>query len=179
MHFIIHTPLLNLVPVEKADLLDVHKLHLLPETNAFNTLGIPKNLAQTKAILANWISRPGNQEAPGYVYTVRQCDTNNFVGLMAINILDQNKNRAEVWYKILPEYWNQGYATNSLEALVRFGFNSLNLENITAGCAIENLASIRVLEKVGMTRVGLMRKSMLLNSGWSDRLEYNISIEDL
>ena len=98
---------------------------------------------------------------------------------MAINILDQNKNRAEVWYKILPEYWNQGYATNSLEALVRFGFNSLNLENITAGCAIENLASIRVLEKVGMTRVGLMRKSMLLNSGWSDRLEYNISIEDL
>ena len=53
MHFIIHTPLLNLVPVEKADLLDVHKLHLLPETNAFNTLGIPKNLAQTKAILAN------------------------------------------------------------------------------------------------------------------------------
>ena len=175
---ILETPLLNLVPIEKADLMDIHELHLLPETNAFNTLGIPKDIAQTEEILGNWINRPRNKLAPGYIFSLRLKQTNEFVGLIAINKMDKNKKQAEVWYKIHPEFWNRGYATSSLQAIIRFGFNTLKLQSILAGCAVENTASIRVLEKVGMIREGITRKSMLLNTGWSDRLEYIISVEE-
>lgn len=178
MNSILQTPFVNLVPVEKTDLLEIHKLHLLPETNAFNTLGIPKDLARTEVVLRNWINRPKNKDAPGYIFALRLNNSNQFVGLIAINTMDKNKSQAEVWYKIYPKFWNKGYATSSLQAIIHFGFNSLKLESILAGCAVENTASVRVLEKVGMTRVGITRKSMLLNTGWTDRLEYIISSEE-
>lgn len=177
MNFILQTPHLNLVPVEKTDLMDIHKLHLLPETNAFNTLGIPEDIARTEEILGNWINRPKNQEAPGYIYALRLKHTNEFVGLIAINTMDKNRKQAEVWYKIHPKFWNRGYATSSLQAIIKFGFNTLKLQSILAGCAVENTASIKVLEKAGMICEGITRKSMLLNTGWSDRLEYIISVD--
>ena len=178
MTFVLQTPLLNLVPVEKADLKDIHELHLLPETNAFNTLGIPKDLAQTQDILGNWINRPKNKEAPGYIFSLRQKPNNEFIGLIAINTMDKNKNQAEVWYKIHPKFWNKGYATSGLQAIIEFGFDTLKLESVLAGCAVDNTASIRVLEKAGMIRETITRKSMLLNTGWSDRLEYIISVDE-
>jgi RimJ/RimL family protein N-acetyltransferase len=43
-----------------------------------------------------------------------------------------------------------------------------------AGCAVENYASIRVLEKVGMQKEGRRRKVLPLQNGWSDNFEFAI-----
>ena len=133
MNSIIQTTHLNLVPVEKADLMDIHELHLLPETNAFNTLGIPEDVARTKEILGNWINRPRNNEAPGYIFALKLKHNNEFIGLIAINTMDKSRKQAEVWYKIHPDFWNKGYATSSLKAIIQFGFNTLKLQSILAG----------------------------------------------
>ena len=66
---------------------------------------------------------------------------------------------AEVWYKIHPDFWRQGYATESLRAVIEYGFETLKLHRIEAGCAVNNLGSITVLEKAGMTREGRGRQT--------------------
>ena len=48
------------------------------------------------------------------------------------------------------EYWNRGYATEAASALLQFAFVDLGLENIYGGCHPDNIASRRVLEKLGM-----------------------------
>jgi RimJ/RimL family protein N-acetyltransferase len=47
-----------------------------------------------------------------------------------------------------------------------FGFNTLKLR-ISAGCAIENIGSFKVLEKAGMIREGHSRQLIPLKTGWS------------
>lgn len=81
---------------------------------------------------------------------------------------------AEVWYKIHPNYWNKGIATEVLTKMVHYAFTELNLHRIQAGCAVANVASIKVLEKVGFIREGRRRQILPLTAGWSDNFEYAI-----
>jgi RimJ/RimL family protein N-acetyltransferase len=71
-------------------------------------------------------------------------------------------------------YWGKGFGTESLNTILDFGFKELNLHRIEAGCAVDNIASIKVLEKVGMIREGRKRQVLPLKSGWSDNFEYAI-----
>ena len=81
---------------------------------------------------------------------------------------------AEVWFKIHPDYWSKGFGTEALNAIIDFGFKELNLHRIEAGCAVENTGSVKLLEKVGMTREGGKRKALPLKTGWADNYEYAI-----
>ena len=81
---------------------------------------------------------------------------------------------AEVWYKIHTSYWRQGYTTEALTELLKYGFSRLELHRIEAGCATENIASIKVLEKVGMTREGRKRKVLPVRGEWVDNYFYSI-----
>jgi RimJ/RimL family protein N-acetyltransferase len=51
------------------------------------------------------------------------------------------------------DYWNRGLASEAGHAFVRHGFETLSLQRIHAGMNASNAASIRVIEKLGFTRV--------------------------
>lgn len=57
----------------------------------------------------------------------------------------------EVFYSLARAYWGRGLATEGARASLRFGFEHLGLDYIMAGARVENVASRRVLEKIGMT----------------------------
>ena len=96
------------------------------------------------------------------------------MGLFGLKIGQQKYKRAEVWYKIHSDYWRKGYATEALKAIIDFGFDALKLHRIEAGCAVENIGSIKVLEKSGMLREGRLRQILPLKTGWSDNFQYSI-----
>ena len=60
----------------------------------------------------------------------------------------------EVGYGLCKPSWGQGYATELVQALVRAAFTELGAVSVVACVTIDNLASIRVLEKAGLRRVG-------------------------
>ena len=66
--------------------------------------------------------------------------------------------RAELGYWIGVPYWNQGYCTEAAAAVVRFGFESLGLHRIQANHYARNPASGRVMQRIGMTREGCLRR---------------------
>lgn len=80
----------------------------------------------------------------------------------------------EVWYKLYPNFWGKGFATESLNCMLSFCFKELKLHRIEAGCAVDNIASYKVMEKVGMIKEGRCRKVLPLENGWSDTFEYAI-----
>jgi ribosomal-protein-alanine N-acetyltransferase len=60
----------------------------------------------------------------------------------------------EVGYSIVPAYRGRGFATEATRALIRASLARPEVRRITAECLDDNLASLRVLEKLGMRRVG-------------------------
>lgn len=57
----------------------------------------------------------------------------------------------EVGWSIAPERWGEGFATESAAASLEWGFDRIGLPEIVSFAMVENSASIRVMEKLGMT----------------------------
>lgn len=174
----LQTKRLLITPVALSDLDKIHDLHSLPETDKFNTLGVPESLSDTEGIVKDWIEKNNNGEHQYFTLKIALTGSRTFIGLIALNLSSPKFKSAEVWYKLHSDFWNNGYATESLHKVLEFGFRRLKLHRIEAGCAVANLGSIRVLEKAGMIREGRKRKVLPLKDGWSDNFHYSILSTD-
>jgi [ribosomal protein S5]-alanine N-acetyltransferase len=168
----LQTERLLLTELSLADLMEVHQLHSLPEVDRFNTLGIPESIQTTEILLKDWLEQQKVTPRMSYTFNIKLVQTNQFIGLMALNLGRPTFKIAEVWYKLHPAYWGQGYAKEALAELLNFAFVDLKLHRVEAGCAVENIASIRVLENAGMTREGSKRKVLPIRGDWVDNYFY-------
>ena len=76
-------------------------------------------------------------------------------------------------------YHGQGYATEAALALLQYGFESLHLHRIIATCQPENVASWRVMEKLGMRREAHFRKCIRRpDNRWWDEYFYALMEEE-
>jgi RimJ/RimL family protein N-acetyltransferase len=66
--------------------------------------------------------------------------------------------RAELGYCLRSPYWGQGYMGEALAALIDFAFGSLELRRLEADVDPGNAASLRILERMGFVREGLLRE---------------------
>ena len=161
------------------DLQTIHAIHSRPEVDEFATLGIPRNEEDTKDYMRPYINNEGRSIKKSYAWLVYRKEENVVVGLVGMHNSLDRFNRGEIWYKLLPEAWGKGYATEAASRIIEFGFNELKLHRIEAGVATMNSASIKVLEKLGMRREGLKRKVLPIRGEWVDNFHYAILEEDL
>lgn len=85
--------------------------------------------------------------------------------------LEPDHDRAEIGYWIGVPYWGNGYATEAAFAVVRYGFDVLNLHRIQAEHFAGNTSSGRVLQKLGMKYEGCQRQHLLK---WGEYLDVEL-----
>lgn len=83
-------------------------------------------------------------------YLIEEAATGELIGAAKLDQIDAD---IEIGYRIRKEYWGKGIATEIALGLARFGKNKLKAKAVIAFVNTENLASVRVLEKVGMIHV--------------------------
>jgi ribosomal-protein-alanine N-acetyltransferase len=85
----------------------------------------------------------------------------------------------EIGWVFHPDYHGVGYATEAATALLRYGFETLGLHRVIATCQPENVASWRVMEKLGMLREAHFRKGVRLEGDrWWDEYLYAMLEEE-
>lgn len=75
------------------------------------------------------------------------------IGSMGFKSPPDELGTVEIGYDIIPKYQGQGYATEMARGLIEWGFCHAGVRQVTAECLVGNAPSIRVLEKIGMSRV--------------------------
>ncbi|NEM98504.1 GNAT family N-acetyltransferase [Pontibacter burrus] len=88
-------------------------------------------------------------------WAVIEKETNCFVGWAGLKYVKEttncHTNFYDLGYRFIKRFWGNGYATEAAEASIDFGFEQLKLKDIYAMVDVNNGASRRVLEKVGLT----------------------------
>ena len=100
------------------------------------------------------------------------------IGNCGIRRKPENDWEADIGYELGPEYWGRGYATEAALAMVHFGFQDLGLHRISSWCIADNVASARVLERVGFRPEGRLREKEYYKGRWWDRLLYGLLVSD-
>lgn len=159
------------------DLPFVHALHSIPSVQEYATLDIPKSIAESKEYLEEYIVQQQYHSRKAYGFCISLIQ-HQPIGLIGLSNISSKFRKAELWFKLLPEYWGKGYITEAANMVLKLGFEELNLHRIEAGVATENVASIKVLEKIGMLREGHRRKILPIRGEWKDNFHYAILEED-
>jgi 3-dehydroquinate dehydratase/shikimate dehydrogenase len=73
-----------------------------------------------------------------------------FVGLKHVNIETSFTPAVEIGWRLLFDCWGKGYATEAAIASLRYGFETLKLEEIVSYTPVQNMRSRAVMEKIGM-----------------------------
>ncbi len=159
------------------DLPLVHQLHSIPEVYEFNTLGLPSNLEETRELVRPEIEAREKNPQGRYTFCIRIKGDGEFIGVAGYTFSNDKFRLGEIYYKLSPVYWGQGYATEVAKKLITVGFEEFNLHKLEAGVALGNDRSVRVLEKSAMIREGLRRKILPIRGEWVDGYLYAI-VED-
>lgn len=144
---------------------------------AETTASIPHPYEQEMA--EAWIQshRASFKQGDSVAFAITRVHDARLVGAVDIHINKTNR-MGEIGYWIGVPYWNRGYATEAVRAVIDYGFNYMGLNRIHARHMTKNPASGRVLQKVGMRFEGILRQSIFRWESFEDGAVYAIPREE-
>jgi len=93
-------------------------------------------------------------------FAIDLIENGNLVGVISLQRIDNVNKSGQIGYWIGKKYWNMGLATESINLLINYAFRVLRLHKVYANVLATNRASIRVLEKNGLKKEGILRDSI-------------------
>jgi ribosomal-protein-alanine N-acetyltransferase len=101
------------------------------------------------------------------------------VGLVGFHEWDRYHRRAEAGYGFARAHWGRGFASESLRAMLRFGFDEMDLNRVFARTIADNHESVRLLERLGFQREGTPRAHSFEDDGtFHDSAIYGLLAEE-
>ena len=86
------------------------------------------------------------------VHTKNDLEFIGWCGLKFVpRITNKYRHEIDLGYRFIKKSWGKGYATEAAHACIKYGFDKLKLERIVGRAMPENIGSLKVLEKCGMT----------------------------
>ncbi|MDQ0430585.1 ribosomal-protein-alanine N-acetyltransferase [Planomicrobium stackebrandtii] len=108
-----------------------------------------------------------------YSVGIFEYDTKKLIGHISVySVKRMPFLSALVGYSIDEAYIGKGIATEAVKLMTVFGFEELRLHRMEAYVSPENEGSIRVLEKTGFRREGLLKEFLYINGEWKDHYYY-------
>lgn len=154
----IGTKRLRLRPFQTTDAEAVHRLAGSQDVAAGTFLPHPMD----RQAAQDWVTERLKDQAAGtgVTFAITLLENGELIGSIGMELMLVHE-QGRLTYWLGRDYWNQGYGTEAVTALVEYGFNSLKLHRIYAPHFHTNPASGRVLQKVGMTHEGRLREHYL------------------
>lgn len=138
--------------------------------------GWPKheNPEDTKSLVKMWVDEYKEENVFNWIIELDKTP----VGSITVVRKDLDNHTCELGYNIGKKYWNNGYATEAIKYVVAYLFAIGLFDTITAQCFEHNIASIKVLEKNGFEREGVLRNRYILDGKKVNLVELSLLKEE-
>ncbi|GAA3972056.1 GNAT family protein [Streptomyces marokkonensis] len=169
---VLHTARLRLRPFTAVDADPLFALHSSPHVMRYWD-SAPWN---ERARAELFIARCGKMadEGTGARVAIDRSSDGSFVGWCGLSDWNPDYRSASLGYCLDATTWGHGYATEAAHAVLRWAFDTLDLNRVQAEADTRNGASARVLEKIGFVREGTLREECVVNGEVSDTWVYGL-----
>lgn len=171
------TERLELRPLQESDLPYMQRYATRPEFYRYNPIEeqTPDSVA---LFLQKELERQQDSDPGRHVFAVEPKGVGFIVGTARIEVRDRTHRHGDLGYALDSDYQGRGYMSEAVRRLIALGFDDLELHRIWAGCDVNNTPSRRLMERVGMTREGLLREDKFLRGVWRSSYLYSILASD-
>ncbi len=112
------------------------------------------------------------------VFIIEKKDGSKIGHIWHFNMLAPYAKMQEIGYALVPSERGRGYCTEATQLMVDYLFLSKDIARIQASTHTKNVASQKVLEKVGFKKEGTLRKTALIRGEWTDMFMFSILREE-
>ncbi|HXQ45031.1 MAG TPA: GNAT family N-acetyltransferase [Caulobacteraceae bacterium] len=152
---ILNTERLRLRPLNPGDARAVHLMMSDAEVMAYWDVGRVEDPAVTGDIVQRQLAEAAADRAAHWA--MERLSDRVFVGVCDLSEIDRRHARAEVGFMVGRAFWGEGYTFEAMHAVIAHAAQVLRLRRLQARTHIGNVRSIRLLERLGFKREGLMR----------------------
>ena len=114
------------------------------------------------------------EDGDGVRCAVERREDGSFIGWVSLTRWNPDYRSAALGYCYTEDSWGHGYASEAARALVRWAYETLDLNRLQAETDTRNTASARVLEKLGFVREGTLRQDCIVDGEVSDSWVYGL-----
>jgi ribosomal-protein-alanine N-acetyltransferase len=168
----LETERLFLRKLDNNDVNEILELRGNPETMKYIPRPLAKNLDDALEHIK--MINDAIEKNTGINWAVTIKGSNKLIGLIGHYRIQPENHRSEIGYMILPEYQGKGYVTESVKAILEYGFNQMNLHSIEAVIDPENFASEKVLQKLGFVKEAHLVENELWDGKYWDTVIYSL-----
>ena len=174
---VLQTERLILRPLRGKDAADIYAYASDPEVARYVLWEPHRSVAETRSYIRyiRALYRRGLPASWGVVHR----ETGRVIGTIGFMWFSDVNCSAEVGYSFSRAFWNAGYATEALHAVISSVFSSLPLHRLEAQHDVRNPASGRVMEKCGMRKEGLLRQRVKNKDEFIDTVLWSVLRSDL
>jgi len=151
------TDRLRLRPPALSDAESIHNAYATdPEATRYLIWRPHKNIEETNAFLRRCVE--GWSTGSEFPWAITLKEGGELIGMVGLRV---HEFKADLGYVLARKFWGNGFATEAVTPILRWALAQPQIYRVWAMCDVDNFASARVLEKVGMTREGIMRRSQM------------------
>jgi RimJ/RimL family protein N-acetyltransferase len=163
----VETERLLLREVVPGDLDAIHAYAVDPEVLRYLPLA-PSTREQTAASLRTMLLSQRERPRKRVVLAVVPNRAAPAAGTVVLRISSEQQREGHLAVCLRRSSWGQGYATEACGALLRLAFEQLDLHRIHTTVSVDNGASVRLMQKLGMRNEGRLVEHLLIRGEWLD-----------
>jgi ribosomal-protein-alanine N-acetyltransferase len=161
----LRTPRLNLREFVATDFAAVHAYSSDPRVTRYLFFG-PRDEQSTAEYLEELLASQREEPRTRFELAVEEIASGNLIGACDLSLIESHV--VDLGYMLGAEQWGKGYATEIALALVDAAFFDLRAQRVISTVDVNNAASIRVLEKIGMRWEAVYRRHRRAKNRWWD-----------
>lgn len=173
---ILETPTLRLRELVEADKDGIFRLFSNQEVTRYYDFDAFNHRGQSTGLIARQSRRLARGEAIRWGITQRSNDL--VIGTVGL-VIDRTNESGGLGYDLARPYWRMGIMYQALTIVIRYAFSSVNLNRLQALVMPENIASLKLLEKLNFQEEGLLRQYLFFKGRYQDMVCLSLLRTDL
>lgn len=161
-------------PITLNDKLEIFNYRSDKETNKYQSW-IPETMDDVENYI-NKTEKEFNKPNTWFQFVIVKKSNNKIIGDLGVHFIDDYQ--CELGCTITKDYHKKGFATESLNLVIDYLFNTLNKHRIITSIDPENISSIRLVERLGFRKEAHFKQSLLIDGKWIDDIVYALLKED-